>query len=57
MIGTNGDTVESAALDSIASILADSKNFKLTNKIVVNLSFGVTSALEDASRDRFRELI
>ncbi|KAL9033289.1 MAG: hypothetical protein Q9180_006025, partial [Flavoplaca navasiana] len=51
------DTVESATLDGMASILADVKDSKLQNKTVVNLSFGLTSALEVASRDKVYDLI
>ncbi|KAL8880717.1 MAG: hypothetical protein Q9198_001930 [Flavoplaca austrocitrina] len=51
------DTVESATLDGMAIILADVKEHKLQNKAVVNLSFGLTTALEDASRDKFRDLV
>ncbi|KAL8993004.1 MAG: hypothetical protein Q9169_006662 [Polycauliona sp. 2 TL-2023] len=51
------DTVESVTLDGMASILAEVKDLHLGNKTVVNLSFGVTSALEDASREKFHDLI
>ena len=51
------DTVESATLDGMAIILADVKEFKLQNKTVVNLSFGVTNALEVASREKFHDLV
>lgn len=51
------DTVESATLDGMAIILADVKEFKLQNKTVVNLSFGVTNALQVASREKFQDLV
>ncbi|KAL9035431.1 MAG: hypothetical protein Q9180_004866, partial [Flavoplaca navasiana] len=51
------DTVESATLDGMAIILADVKELKLQNKTVVNLSFGVTNALEVASREKFHDLV
>ncbi|KAL8884774.1 MAG: hypothetical protein Q9215_007251 [Flavoplaca cf. flavocitrina] len=51
------DTVESATLDGMASLLADVKDSKLQNKTVINFSFGLTSALEVASRDKVYDLI
>ena len=51
------DTVESATLDGLAMILADVKGSKLKQKAVVNLSFGVSEDIEDASRDKLHDLI
>ncbi|KAL8909225.1 MAG: hypothetical protein Q9171_005143 [Xanthocarpia ochracea] len=51
------DTVESATLDGMAMILADVKGSELKKKAVVNLSFGVSEDIEDASRDKIHDLI
>lgn len=51
------DTLESATLDGMVKILKDIKESKLQKKSVVNLSWGVSAQLEEASRTKLHDII
>ncbi|KAL8829647.1 MAG: hypothetical protein Q9191_001898 [Dirinaria sp. TL-2023a] len=51
------DTLESATLDGMAKILEDIKEKKLQKKAVVNLSWGVSAQLEEASKTKLHDII